>query len=152
VIAETGGVGSTGAPLTRGAKKEAMTTPVAPVALYVRNQTRGTVLCLRAKLARGFRERRRGLLWRTQLNREEGMLFEAARFLPLMWMHTFFMAFPIDIIFLGHGDVVMKIQASLKPWRLSALVLGARKAIELCEGAAVRSNTAVGDLISLREI
>jgi uncharacterized protein len=109
------------------------------------------VLCVRAKIARGFQERRRGLLGRTQLSRDEGMLFEAARILPLMWMHTFFMAFPIDIIFLDHGNVVMRVQASVKPWRLSAVVIGARKVIELSEGAAIRSNTVVGDLISLRK-
>jgi uncharacterized protein len=129
-----------------------MITSVAPAFLSVENQTRGTVLCLRAKLARGFRERGRGLLGHTQLSRDEGMLFEAGRFLPLMWMHTFFMTFPIDIIFLGRGNVVTKIQPRLKPWRLSAVVLGARMAIELSEGAALRSNTEIGDLISLRKI
>ena len=117
----------------------------------VRNQTRGTVLCSRATLARGFRERGRGLLGRSQLSADEGMLFEAERFLPLMWMHTFFMTFPIDILFVGHGDVVVKIQASLKPWRVSSVVFGARKVIELVAGAAA-SNTAVGDFISLREV
>jgi uncharacterized protein len=129
-----------------------MTIPVAPVVLCVRNQSRGTVLCLRAKLARGFRERGRGLLGRAQLTCDEGMLFESGRFLPLMWMHTLFMNFPIDIVFLDYGNVVIKIQGSLKPWRLSALVLGARKAIELSEGTASRTQTEVGDLISLQKV
>jgi uncharacterized membrane protein (UPF0127 family) len=79
------------------------------------------------------------------------MLFEAEP-LRLMWMHTFFMTFPIDIVFLGRGDVVIKIQSSLKPWRLSAIVFGAHKAIELAEGAAARAETKVGDSISLAEI
>jgi len=80
------------------------------------------------------------------------MLFEAERFLPLMWMHTFFMSFPIDIVFLGRADVVMKIQTSLRPWRLSALVIGASRAVELSAGAAIRATTAVGDFISLEEV
>jgi uncharacterized membrane protein (UPF0127 family) len=129
-----------------------MAPSVVPVVVCVRNQTRGTVLCPRAALARGFLDRRRGLLGRSQLGPDEGMLFEAGPFLPLMWMHTFFMTFPIDIVFLGRGDIVVKIQASLKPWRLSALVFGARKAIELCEGAAIRAKTAVGDFISLGKV
>jgi uncharacterized protein len=133
-------------------KKDVTATPVAPVVLCVRNQTRGTVLCSRATLACGFRERSRGLLGRSQLSPDEGMLFEAAPFLPLMWMHTFFIPFPIDIVFLGRGDVVVKIQASLKPWRLSSLVFGARKVIELSEGEATRAKTAVGDFISLRKV
>jgi len=129
-----------------------MKTPVAPVVLCVRNQTRDTVLCRRATLARGFRDRRRGLLGRRQLNPDEGMLFEAKPFLPLIWLHTFFMTFPIDIVFLGQGNVVMKIQASLKPWHLSSMVFGARRAIELSAGAAIRAKTAVGDFISLGEV
>jgi uncharacterized protein len=125
--------------------------PIAPVVLCVRNQTRGTVLCSRATLAHSFRDRTRGLLGRRQLDSDEGMLIEADRFLPLMWMHTFFMTFPIDIVFLSRGNIVIKIQASLKPWRLSAIVFGAHKAIELSEGAAIRAKTAVGDFISLEK-
>ena len=129
-----------------------MTMSIAPVVLCVRNQTRGTVLCSRAMLAHSFLNRTRGLLGRRQLNPDEGILIEAERFLPLMWMHTFFMTFPIDIVFLGRGNVVMKIQASLKPWRLSAIVFGARKAIELSAGVAIEAKTAVGDFISLKKI
>jgi uncharacterized membrane protein (UPF0127 family) len=129
-----------------------MTGPISPVVLCVRNQTRGTVLCSRAILARGLRGRTRGLLGRSQLNPDEGMLFEATPLLPLMWMHTFFMTFPIDIVFVGQGDVVLKIQTSLKPWRLSAVVFGARNAVELSAGAAIRAKTAVGDFISLRKL
>jgi len=129
-----------------------MATPIAPVVLCVRNQTRGTVLCSRATLARGLRGSTRGLLGHRQLSPDEGMLIEAAPFLPLMWMHTFLMTFPIDIVFLGRGNVVMKIQASLKPWRLSAIVFGARMAIELSAGVAIGAKTAVGDFISLKEI
>jgi len=129
-----------------------MVPSAAPVVVCVRNQTRGTVLCSRATLARGFRQRGRGLLGRSQLGHDEGMVIEGGRFIPLMWMHTFFMTFPIDIVFLGRGDVVMKIQASLRPWRLSALVFGACKAIELCEGAAIRAKTAVGDFVSIGEV
>ncbi|MBV8774600.1 MAG: DUF192 domain-containing protein [Deltaproteobacteria bacterium] len=62
-----------------------------------------------------------------------------------------FMRFPIDIVFLGQSDTVIKIHASLKPWRLSAMVLGAHKALELNEGAVTRSGTTVGDLIAIDE-
>jgi uncharacterized protein len=125
-----------------------MPPAVAPV-LCVRNMTRGTVLCSRATLARSFRDRSRGLLGRSQLGADEGMLFEADRFIPLMWIHTLFMRFPIDIIFLGSDDRVIKIEASLKPWRLSSIVIGARKALELTAGAATRTETAVGDSMSI---
>ena len=122
-----------------GAEQHAMRPAVASVVVSVRHQTRGTVLCKRATLARGFRNRSHGLLGRAQLGTDEGMLIEAARFIPLMWMHTLFMNFPIDIVFLGRDNVVIKIQTSLKPWRFSAIVFGARRAIELPNGAAIRT-------------
>jgi uncharacterized membrane protein (UPF0127 family) len=124
---------------------------VPPVVECIRNQTRGTVLCARTTVARGFKGRSRGLLGRTQLSPDEGMLFETESF-PLIWMHTFFMSFPIDIVFLGRGDVVIRIQSSLKPWRLSPIVFGALKAVELSAGAAARAKTAVGDLMSLGRV
>jgi uncharacterized protein len=128
-----------------------MPVRAAPIFHCIRNQTRGTMLCARAMLARGFRRRSQGLLGRRQLSPDEGMLFEAEP-LPLMWMHTFFMTFPIDIVFLDRGDVVINVQSSLQPWRLSPMVFGARKAIELAEGAAARAETEVGDLILFTEV
>jgi uncharacterized membrane protein (UPF0127 family) len=75
------------------------------------------------------------------------MLFEAEPLLPLMWMHTFFMRFPIDIVFLGRRDIVIGIEPSLQPWRCSALTFGARKALELSAGAVSRTGTQVGDTL-----
>jgi uncharacterized membrane protein (UPF0127 family) len=39
------------------------------------------------------------------------------------------------------------ISHGLRPWRMSAMVFGARKALELEAGAALRSSTQVGDSI-----
>jgi uncharacterized protein len=80
------------------------------------------------------------------------MLFETGRFAPFMWMHMFFMRFAIDIVFLdGHGRVV-KINRNLRPWRVSSLVFGARKALELAAGASERSDTEVGDLVEVEHV
>jgi uncharacterized membrane protein (UPF0127 family) len=142
---------TSGDDLRQTATREVMPVLAAPVFQCIRNQTRRTVLCARATFARGFRDRSRGLLGRPQLSPDEGMLFEAEP-VPLMWMHTFFMTFPIDIVFLDRGDLVIKVQSSLKPWRLSPIVFGAHKAIELAAGAAVRTGTDVGDLILFTEV
>jgi uncharacterized protein len=116
------------------------------------NRTRGSVLCARVEEARGLVGQSRGLLGREKLEPEEGMLFEAARFEPFMWMHMFFMRFAIDIVFLDRTGKVIKINRELKPWRLSSLVLGARKALELSAGAAARSATVVGDQVDFETV
>ena len=111
------------------------------------NQTRGTVLCERLEDAGGLGGKSRGLLGRDSLEPGAGLLFENGRFTPMMWMHMFFMRFAIDIVFLGRGDKVVKINRNLKPWRVSSMVFGARKALELPAGAADSSATQVGDQI-----
>jgi uncharacterized membrane protein (UPF0127 family) len=112
------------------------------------NQTRGTVLCERLEDAGGLGGQSRGLLGRDRLEPGTGMLFENGRFTPMMWMHMFFMRFAIDIVFLDRQDTVVRISHALKPWRMSPVVFGAAKAIELEAGAALRSDTRVGDSIA----
>jgi uncharacterized protein len=112
------------------------------------NRTRGTVLCERLEVAESMAAQSRGLLGRDGLASGTGMLFEGG-FLPLMWMHMFFMRFAIDIVFLDKADRVLRINHALKPWRVSSMVFGARRALELEAGAAARSDTMEGDQLDM---
>ena len=112
------------------------------------NSTRETILCARVEDAGGLAGQSRGLLGRDALEPDQGMLFVRGRFEPFMWMHMFFMRFPIDIVFLDRDGKVIRINPALRPWRLSSIVFGARKALELASGAAARSATQVGDTIA----
>ena len=113
------------------------------------NRTRGTTLCQHLEDAGGVGGKSRGLLGRDGLEAGHGMLFERGRYEPFMWMHMFFMRFAIDIVFLDSDGTVLRISHALKPWRLSPIVFGARRALELEAGAAIRSDTRVGDTIVL---
>jgi len=116
------------------------------------NQSRGTVLCARLENAGGVAGQSKGLLGRDGLEPGSGMLFDNSRFTPMMWMHMFFMRFTIDIVFLDRGDKVIRISRQLRPWRVSAMVFGARRALELEAGAAQKSSTQVGDQITFEPI
>ncbi|MGA2412149.1 MAG: DUF192 domain-containing protein [Candidatus Binataceae bacterium] len=113
------------------------------------NRTRGTVLCERLHNAGGLAGQSRGLLGRDGLGAGEGMLFVSTPFVPFMWMHMFFMRFPIDIVFLDRDGKVLHISHNLRPWRVSSIVVRARKALELAAGAASRCSTETGDIIEL---
>jgi uncharacterized membrane protein (UPF0127 family) len=110
------------------------------------------VLCARLENAGGLAGQGRGLLGRDGLKPGTGMLFDNGRFTPFMWMHMFFMRFAIDIVFLGRGDTVIRINRRLKPWRMSSVVFGARRALELAAGASDESGTQVGDEIVFESI
>jgi uncharacterized membrane protein (UPF0127 family) len=126
--------------------------PISMNLTQARNQTKSTVLCRKLEEAEGRAAQNRGLLGRDGLDPGCGMLFENSSYLPLMWMHMFFMRFAIDIIFLDKLDRVVRINHGLRPWRVSSMVFGARKALELEAGAAMRSNTTEGDLVLFETI
>jgi hypothetical protein len=74
----------------------------------------------------------KGLLGRRGLESGEGLLLR-----PAGSVHTFFMRFPIDVVFLSREGEVLKVAADLPAWR----VTGARKAkaaLELAAGEAER--------------
>jgi uncharacterized membrane protein (UPF0127 family) len=118
-----------------------------PVNLRAVNQTRETVLCEHLEEARGMAGKSRGLLGRDGLEPQEGMLFEAGRLEPFMCMHMMFMRFAIDVVFLNREGKVIRIDRNLRPWRISSMVWGACKALEIANGGAARSRTEVGDQI-----
>jgi uncharacterized protein len=113
------------------------------------NRTRGTVVCARVERAEGAWGKGRGLLGRAGLEPGCGMLFEVGPLNPFMWMHMFFMRFPIDIVFMDRYGRVIKINRELKPWQVSSVVFGARGALELPAGGAASSSTEPGDQIEL---
>jgi hypothetical protein len=122
-----------------------------PRILKAINRTKGTVLCERLEDAGGLAGQSRGLLGRLGLEDDQGMLFENGRFAPFMWMHMFFMKFAIDIVFLDQRGRVKAINRELKPWRVSAMVFGARRAIELAAGAVARRGLELGDEVAIEE-
>lgn len=116
------------------------------------NETRGTVLCERLEVASGLSEQSRGLLGRDRLEPGTGLMFRTGPVIPFMWMHMFFMRFPIDIVFLDKSGRVLRINRDLKPWRVSSVVFGARTALEIEAGASARSATESSDIITLHKL
>jgi uncharacterized protein len=92
----------------------------------------GTVVCERCLLAETPLARLRGLLGRSSLASGEGLLLR-----PAGSIHTAFMRFAIDAVFLDRADRVVKVAEALRPWRAAAC-RGARSVLELPAGEAAR--------------
>jgi uncharacterized protein len=99
----------------------------------------GEVLCERCVLADTFWTRFRGLLGRKELAEREGLLIR-----PASSVHTLFMRFPIDVVFLDREDTVVKVVPALRPWRLAA-ARRAGRTLELGAGVCARAGLAVGE-------
>jgi uncharacterized protein len=83
--------------------------------------------------------RMRGLLGRSELKPGEGLLLR-----PASSIHTCFMRFPIDAVFLDGGLRVLGISDELRPWR-AASRRGARAVLELPAGESARRGLEVGE-------
>ena len=112
----------------------------------MRNQTSGEVLGDRIDRALSSSERRRGLLKHSSLEPGQGLWID-----PCEGVHSFFMKFAIDVIYLDSKKKVTKIRAAMKPWRLS-LSLSARSVLELPAGTAQRTRTQPGDQLSFVKV
>src|SRR5437660_6063403 len=96
------------------------------------NTTRGTVVCERGTVADRPLVRMRGLLGRRSLPEGEGLLLE-----PAPSIHTAFMRFPIDVVFLDAQMRVVKLVPHLRPWR-TASSRRAHAVLELAAGECAR--------------
>jgi uncharacterized membrane protein (UPF0127 family) len=114
--------------------------------LIAKNETKGTVLSSRARVASSILERSIGLLGTSALPAGEGLWLK-----PCRGVHTFFMRYPIDALFLDGQGVVVS-QQTLKPWRISGWNTRAEGVLELPEGTLAKSKTEVGDKVSLKQI
>jgi hypothetical protein len=110
--------------------------------VIVGNTARNTILGETIEVAATAAQKVRGLLGRECLEDGQGLLFKGCSSL-----HTFFMSFPIDIIFTDRNGRVLKAAGEVKPFKLVAAPLRAYYAIELPAGAIARSFTREGDVL-----
>jgi uncharacterized membrane protein (UPF0127 family) len=84
----------------------------------------------------------RGLLGRKSLPQDEGILLR-----PAWSIHTAFMRFPIDAVFIDPEQVVIRIEHAMRPFK-TASCRGAREVVELAAGECERRGLEVGDRIA----
>nr|WP_295785219.1 DUF192 domain-containing protein [Rhodoferax sp.] len=103
------------------------------------NSPQNVSSALAVRRADRFFSRLAGLLFAPPLTADQGLLL-----VPCASVHTAFMRYSIDVVFLDRAGVIEKIVPSLKPWRAAACP-GAHQTLELAAGQAERRRLAVGD-------
>lgn len=106
---------------------------------------RQAVLVRELRLALDPWGRVRGLLGRPPLGPGEGMLL-----LPCRGIHTLFMNYAIDALFLDADGRIVASRPGLPPWRLTPLYHEALATLELPAGAASAAGIVEGDLLKFQ--
>lgn len=85
-----------------------------------------------------------GLLNRSELGEEEGLLLKTSGSI-----HTFFMRFAIDVVFLDGDFRVKRIYHSLKPFRFTWSHWGTRWVLELPAGRCERVGLSLKEVLTI---
>lgn len=117
--------------------------PLLASKLRIRNLTRNTELGGKIEIADTSAKRRTGLLKHPGLAPGEGLWI-----VPCESVHTFFMKFAIDLVYIDRDRVVRKVRDAVKPWRMS-ICLSAHSIIELPAGVVRASGTQAGDRLEV---
>jgi uncharacterized membrane protein (UPF0127 family) len=110
------------------------------------NVTRQTTLGDCVEVADTARLRNKGLLGRKGLEPGGGLWI-----VPSGAVHTFFMRFPIDLVYLDRKKRVRKARSRVPAWRISG-AFWAHSVVELPAGAIHQSQTVKGDRIEIVSI
>ena len=102
-----------------------------------------TLIATTVEAAVGWWRSFRGLMFQKGLGDDRGLLIRPAR-----GIHTHFVRFPIDLIFLDERNQVVKIRSEMRPWRIDPSRAAA--VIEVPAGLADAAGVHVGDEIVLR--
>jgi uncharacterized membrane protein (UPF0127 family) len=103
------------------------------------NERTGSVVATFVELAADSKSRRRGLLGRSGLPAHHAFVLA-----PCNAVHTCFMRFPIDVLFVGRDGRVLKIVPQVGAWRATAS-FRAFAVIELAAGTLQRQGLMPGD-------
>jgi uncharacterized protein len=113
---------------------------------YVLNRTRGAQVVTRLEVADTFWSRFRGLMGRNVSSFRSG---DGLWIIPCSGVHTCFMNFPIDVLYLDGNRRVVHIEERLKPWRVGRMNLRTHSVLELPANTARETGTTIGDQIEI---
>ncbi len=95
--------------------------------------------------AYSFAKRLKGLLGRQSLRRGQAMLLR-----PANSIHTFFMRFPIDVLFVDKNNMVIKTINNIPPFRATRIYFKSAFVIELPAGTIQETMTKEGDYLQIK--
>ena len=111
---------------------------------YAFNRTRRQYLATRLSVADTHWSRFCGLMGKADFGQEQGLWI-----VPCHGVHTLWMRFPIDVLYLSRDNVVVHLESALRPWRFAPVRLAAASVLELPENTVRLTGTTIGDQLEI---
>jgi uncharacterized membrane protein (UPF0127 family) len=109
------------------------------------NERTGAPIATAVERAVTRASRRRGLLGRDRLDPHCALILE-----PCTAVHTAFMRFAIDVVFMDRAGYAVKIVRDVAPWRI-AIAAGAHAVVEMAAGSLGPQDLLVGDRLVVKD-
>jgi uncharacterized protein len=113
---------------------------------YVFNRTRQAFLANDLKRANTHFSRLRGLMFTSP---EHFSFGQALWIVPSHGVHTFFMRYPIDVLYLDAENRIQHMEENIKPWRVAPVRLETVTVLELPAHNAFNTGTQIGDQLEI---
>lgn len=106
------------------------------------NTTKQTTIAEKVIIADSFLKRFKGLMLKKTLPANNALILKNCK-----GIHTLFMLFPIDAVFINKSGTVIYLAEYLKPWKTSKYIPNAYSIIELPSGSIDLFNIKIGDIL-----
>jgi uncharacterized protein len=87
-----------------------------------------------------------GLMFSKSIPGGDGLLLD-----PCNSIHTFFMRYALDVVFIGPQNQIVKIIRNIEPWRMTWIYFKARKTLEMQAGK-FPSEIKEGDILEMKNV
>lgn len=108
--------------------------------LHFTQANKQQIICTEVTQATSFHQRLIGLMFKNELQPQSTLWISSCNSI-----HTCFMKFAIDCIFVDKNLIVKAIYHDIKPWRMTRFVWGADSVFELPSGTLQKFSLQVGD-------
>ena len=108
------------------------------------NKTKNTLLAKDIVIANTPFKRMKGLLGKKEFREGQALILK-----PCNSIHTFFLRFAIDVLFVDKENKIIEAISCLKPFRLTRIYWVSALAIELPAGIILSRQTQAGDTLSI---
>jgi uncharacterized membrane protein (UPF0127 family) len=113
------------------------------------NSSKNLQVAARVRVASGFFERAKGLLGESGIESGTALWIQGSRFVGCNSVHTWFMRFAIDVVFVDRSMIVKRVYEDLGPWRMTLPAYGAVSVFELPAGTLKSKPVDIGDQLNV---